>query len=67
MQYRAGSTSGVLPTCTGSGTGLNERSRWATVLEALGIDFAREVATPIGRPMKLSVGTPVADLLAART
>ncbi len=35
MQYRAGSSSGVLPTCTGSGTGLNERSRWATVLEAL--------------------------------
>jgi len=35
----------------------------ATVLAALGIDFAREVATPVGRPMKLSGGTPVARLL----
>lgn len=39
----------------------------ATVLEALGIDFAREVATPIGRPMKLSAGSPVAALLAGQT
>jgi uncharacterized protein (DUF1501 family) len=38
----------------------------ATVLEALGIDFAREVATPVGRPMKLSAGAPVASLLAGR-
>jgi len=38
----------------------------ATVLDALGIDFAREVATPVGRPMKLSAGTPVASLLAGR-
>jgi uncharacterized protein (DUF1501 family) len=38
----------------------------ATVLDALGIDFAREVATPVGRPMKLSAGTPIASLLAGR-
>ncbi|RLS32012.1 MAG: DUF1501 domain-containing protein [Planctomycetota bacterium] len=36
----------------------------ATVFRALGIDFAREVATPIGRPMKLSGGKPLARLLA---
>ena len=35
----------------------------ATVLAALGIDFAREVATLVGRPMKLSAGTPLARLL----
>jgi uncharacterized protein (DUF1501 family) len=35
----------------------------ATVLAALGIDFAREVATLVGRPMKLSSGTPLAKLL----
>jgi hypothetical protein len=38
----------------------------ATVLDALGIDFAREVATPVGRPMKLSAGAPIASLLAGR-
>lgn len=37
----------------------------ATVLAALGIDGSREVATPIGRPMKLSPGIPVPRLLAA--
>lgn len=35
----------------------------ATVLAAVGIDGSREVATPIGRPMKLSPGRPVARLL----
>jgi uncharacterized protein (DUF1501 family) len=35
----------------------------ATVLAALGIDFARELATPVGRPMKLSSGTPLDRLL----
>ena len=35
----------------------------ATVLAALGIDFAHEVATSVGRPMKLSSGTPIARLL----
>jgi uncharacterized protein (DUF1501 family) len=38
----------------------------ATVLDALGIDFTREVATPVGRPMKLAAGTPVASLLTDR-
>ena len=35
----------------------------ATVLAALGIDGVREVTTSIGRPMKLSPGTPIARLL----
>jgi len=35
----------------------------ATVLAALGIDFAREVATPIGRPMRYASGSPVGRLL----
>jgi len=39
----------------------------ATVLAALGIDAAREVATPIGRPMRLAAGRPVPRLLAAAT
>lgn len=36
----------------------------ATVLHALGIDFAQELETPVGRPMALSKGTPIAALLA---
>lgn len=36
----------------------------ATVLQALGIDFAQEVVTPIGRPMQLSKGQVIRDLLA---
>lgn len=35
----------------------------ATVLSALGIDFAREIHTPVGRPMRLSPGSSVARLL----
>ena len=35
----------------------------ATVFSALGIDFAREIVTPVGRPLKLSPGTPVSRLL----
>ncbi len=35
----------------------------ATVLSALGIDGAKELDTPIGRPMKLSAGKPIAKLL----
>jgi len=38
----------------------------ATVMAALGIDFAREVSTPIGRPMRLSAGRPLQRLLASR-
>lgn len=34
----------------------------ATILQALGIDFAKELVTPIGRPMKLSEGQPLAAL-----
>ena len=36
----------------------------ATVLEALGITYDDEIITPIGRPMKLSEGTPIKHLLA---
>lgn len=36
----------------------------ATVLDALGIAFDKEVVTPIGRPMKFSEGTPIKQLLA---
>lgn len=35
----------------------------ATVLKALGIDFAQELETPIGRPMALSKGKPIDELL----
>lgn len=34
----------------------------ATILSALGIDYSREVQTPIGRPMKICQGRPI-DLL----
>jgi hypothetical protein len=37
---------------------------FATVLQTLGIDYQRELLTPIGRPMKLSEGRPVEALLA---
>jgi hypothetical protein len=36
----------------------------ATVLAALGIDWQRELMTPIGRPLKLAEGTPVKGLVA---
>jgi hypothetical protein len=35
----------------------------ATVLDALGINYKREILTPIGRPMVLSQGTPIWELL----
>lgn len=35
----------------------------ATVLEALGIDHRLELTTPVGRPMKLSDGHAIAELL----
>jgi len=36
----------------------------ATVLAALGIDFQQELQTPIGRPMAISHGSMIRDLLA---
>jgi hypothetical protein len=36
----------------------------ATVLAALGIDWQRELMTPIGRPLRLAEGTPVKGLVA---
>jgi uncharacterized protein (DUF1501 family) len=36
----------------------------ATILHALGIDFAQEMRTPIGRPMVLSQGRVIRELLA---
>jgi hypothetical protein len=35
----------------------------ATVLKALAIDPAHEIMTPVGRPMKFSEGTPIAQLI----
>ena len=36
---------------------------YATVLHTLGIDYAKEVITPIGRPMKYSSGKPIERLI----
>lgn len=36
----------------------------ATVLTALGVDPATELMTPVGRPVKLSTGNPIARLIA---
>ena len=35
----------------------------ATILSALGVDYQRELQTPIGRPMKLCQGRPIEKLL----
>ncbi len=35
----------------------------ATILSALGVDYQRELQTPIGRPMKLCQGRPIDKLL----
>jgi Protein of unknown function (DUF1501) len=36
---------------------------YATVLKTLGIDYEKEVITPIGRPMKYCAGTPIERLM----
>ncbi len=36
---------------------------FATVLKTLGVEYAKELLTPIGRPMKLCEGTPLERLL----
>jgi len=38
---------------------------YATVLQTLGIEYAKEVITPIGRPMKYCSGSPIETLLAS--
>ncbi len=38
----------------------------ATVLQQLGVEFDKEVLTPIGRPMKYSAGRPIEQLLPTR-
>lgn len=35
----------------------------ATILSQLGIDYAQEIDTPIGRPLKVCQGTPIRSLL----
>jgi uncharacterized protein (DUF1501 family) len=40
---------------------------YATVLHTLGVDYAKEVITPIGRPMKYCAGTPIDQLLPERS
>jgi hypothetical protein len=42
---------------------INVANLYATVLHSLGIDYAKEVITPIGRPMKYCEGTPIDRLL----
>jgi hypothetical protein len=37
---------------------------YATVLQSLGVDYAKEMITPIGRPMKYCAGKPIERLLA---
>ncbi len=39
---------------------------FATILHQLGVEFDKEVLTPIGRPMKFSAGKPLPQLLAAK-
>lgn len=39
------------------------RDLYATILKTLGVEYDREVLTPIGRPMKYSSGTPIDRLL----
>lgn len=36
----------------------------ATILKALGVDYAEELDTPIGRPLKRSEGSPIDSILA---
>jgi Protein of unknown function (DUF1501) len=37
---------------------------YATILDRMGIEFSKELITPIGRPLKVCPGTPVEQLLA---
>jgi hypothetical protein len=37
---------------------------YATVLQTLGVDYAEEFITPIGRPIAFSDGTPIERLMA---
>ena len=37
---------------------------YATILDRLGVEFSKELITPIGRPLKVCDGTPVEQLLA---
>lgn len=37
---------------------------FATILRQLGIEFDKEVLTPIGRPMRFSSGKPIERLIA---
>ena len=36
---------------------------YATILSRMGVDFGKELITPIGRPLKVCSGTPVEELL----
>ncbi|MDX1970877.1 MAG: DUF1501 domain-containing protein [Planctomycetaceae bacterium] len=36
---------------------------YATILQTLGVEYAKEMITPIGRPLKLCEGTPIPQLL----
>jgi hypothetical protein len=45
------------------GKGIQVANIHATVLHALGIDHTRELDTPVGRPMALSKGQVIKQLL----
>lgn len=49
MEYESGQPTGTLPTCSGSLTGVNERTRWATVLEALTGSWPSFTCTTVNR------------------
>lgn len=49
MEYEAGQPTGTLPTCTGSPSGTNERSRWSVVLEALTGSWSSFTCTTVNR------------------
>ena len=40
---------------------------YATILAVLGVEYAQEVITPIGRPLALCEGTPIERLLLPST
>ena len=35
----------------------------ATIFKAMGIEYGKELDTPVGRPMKICQGKPIEDLL----
>jgi Protein of unknown function (DUF1501) len=67
--FRAGTVIGETPAGILSGSGLSPSDPvsipelYATVLSAMGVEFDKEVMTPIGRPMRLTDADPLSRLL----